>query len=102
MNSSTSHEQPRAVSTVVAGTTRGEVPIDETWDLGDLYRDDAAWAQATAVLADQIPELGALQASVGRTAEDLLAALTANRHPRTSWRRPDHLGDVRVDDAGDV
>ena len=55
--------------------TRTEVPTLDTWDLTPLYPDVAAWqAELDAVRAD-FPKFADFRGRLGRTAQDLLAAL---------------------------
>jgi oligoendopeptidase F len=60
-----SHKVPR----------RAEVPVENTWDLTLMYASDAAWEQETAALDSMIPDMAALQGTVGQSAAALLRAL---------------------------
>src|SRR5262245_52089722 len=54
---------------------RDEVPVEHTWDLALMYASDAVWGQATAALEAMIPEISALEGTVGQSAATLLRAL---------------------------
>jgi oligoendopeptidase F len=60
-----SHKVPR----------RAEVLVENTWDLTLMYASDAAWEQETAALDGMIPDMAALQGTVGQSAAALLRAL---------------------------
>jgi oligoendopeptidase F len=59
------------------GLSRDEVPLAETWDLTDVFVDDAAWRQAKDAVAARIPALAQLETRFGRSPADMLAVLTA-------------------------
>jgi oligoendopeptidase F len=54
---------------------RDEIPVENTWDLTLMYADDAAWEQAVARLEGMIPEIAAIQGTIGQGAGALLKAL---------------------------
>jgi len=54
---------------------RKEIATDMTWDLSDLYADDAAWEQAKDRLSENISTLQGLRGTLGRSGRDLLNAL---------------------------
>ncbi|MBN2357983.1 MAG: oligoendopeptidase F [Deltaproteobacteria bacterium] len=66
-----------ATPTVAAELTRDKVPVEETWNLADLYPDDAAWKKAKEASARRIPDLKKMEATSGRSAADLLRTLNA-------------------------
>ena len=55
---------------------RDEVPVKDTWDLTKIYADTAAWEQDVARLEGLLPEVAALQGTIGEGADKLLQALT--------------------------
>ena len=55
---------------------RDEVPVKDTWDLTKIYADTAAWEQDVARLEGLLPEVAALQGTIGQGADKLLQALT--------------------------
>src|SRR3989304_1888300 len=64
--------------TVVAvdGTrVRADVPVDDTWDLGAIYRDQAAWEADIERVRAGLPRLVAFQGTLGQNPAQLLAAL---------------------------
>lgn len=54
---------------------RDEIPIEHTWDLTTIYADDSAWEQDFTRLEQALPEVEALQGTVGNDAQSLLRAL---------------------------
>jgi oligoendopeptidase F len=54
---------------------RDEVPIEHTWNLGLMYADDATWERDVAQLEAMIPDIAALQGSIGSGAAALLRIL---------------------------
>lgn len=54
---------------------RDEVPAEYTWDLTTIYANDEAWEQAITAIEARVPEIAALQGSVGQSAATLLRAL---------------------------
>src|SRR6266487_1394958 len=55
---------------------RDQVPAEYTWDLTTIYADIAAWDQDVARLDQMLPEVTALQGTIGQGADQLLRALT--------------------------
>jgi oligoendopeptidase F len=55
---------------------RDQVPAEHTWDLTTIYADIAAWDQDVARLDQMLPEVAALQGTIGQGADQLLRALT--------------------------
>ncbi len=55
---------------------RDEVAVNDTWDLTKIYADTAAWEQDVARLEGLLPEVAALQGTIGEGADKLLQALT--------------------------
>ena len=64
------------VATATAGE-RNEIPAKLTWNLADLYADEAAWTAAKTDLTKRIPDLGRYQGHLGESAAKLLEAFTA-------------------------
>jgi oligoendopeptidase F len=56
---------------------RSDVPVDQTWDLTDLFPDREAWLRACDDVRQQIPKVTAHERRVGESAGRLLEALTA-------------------------
>lgn len=54
---------------------RSEIPVQYTWDLTDLFPDNAAWEQAFTEVEALIPRLAAFEGRLGNSVEDLLACL---------------------------
>jgi len=86
-----------ATEAVAADLTRDKVPVDETWNLADLYRDDAAWKQAKDACAKRIPELKKLETGFGKSAPDLLKALTAIDDARKELERVEIYANLKSD-----
>ncbi|HLO02685.1 MAG TPA: oligoendopeptidase F [Symbiobacteriaceae bacterium] len=55
---------------------RHEVPVQETWNLTDLYQNDAEWEGARQALTAQIPQVTAFKGRLGESAATLLAAIS--------------------------
>jgi oligoendopeptidase F len=56
---------------------RAEVPVDQTWNLNDLFADDAAWAAECRAVDEARQAMAAWQGQLGRDAATLLAGLVA-------------------------
>ncbi len=61
----------------VRAAERSEIPTQYTWNLADLYANEAAWVAAKAKIAAQIPDLGRYQGHLGDSAAMLHEALAA-------------------------
>lgn len=57
--------------------TRAEVPLESTWDLSDLFADEAAWEAAVEDVDEARAALAAHQGRLGGSAAALLAGLEA-------------------------
>jgi oligoendopeptidase F len=55
---------------------RDEVPVQDTWDLTKIYADTEAWERDVAKLEGWLPEVAAVQGTIGQGADKLLHALT--------------------------
>jgi len=56
---------------------RDDVPVDSTWDLADLFTDEAAWSSACQAVDQAREALGRFEGRLGDDAATLLAALNA-------------------------
>ena len=65
------------LATPVRAAERSEIPTQYTWNLADLYADEAAWMAAKTKLASRIPELGRYRGHLGDSAAKLHEALAA-------------------------
>lgn len=54
---------------------REEIPTEYTWDLTTIYPNDEAWEQNIADLEGMLPNVAALQNTIGQSAQALLRAL---------------------------
>jgi oligoendopeptidase F len=54
---------------------RAEVPAEYTWDLTTVYATDAAWGEVVAWIEAQLPQIAALQGTLGQGASSLVRAL---------------------------
>jgi oligoendopeptidase F len=54
---------------------RDEVPVEDTWDLTNIYADTEAWEGDVARLEGMLPEAAALEGTIGQGADKLLRAL---------------------------
>jgi len=59
----------------VGALERAEVPDKYKWNLGDLYPSEAAWTKAKDALAKRVPEMAKHKGRLGKSANDLRAAL---------------------------
>ena len=55
---------------------RNEIPVEDTWNLTDLYPSDEAWEQEAATLEDDSKVLAGFAGTLGSSAEVLLDYLT--------------------------
>jgi len=55
---------------------RAEIPVEYTWDLATVYPNTDAWDQDVARLESMLPDVTALQGTLGQGASVLLQALT--------------------------
>jgi oligoendopeptidase F len=60
----------------VGGAERKDVPDKYKWNLADLYPSEAAWTQAKEAVAKRLPELAKSKGRLGKSPQELLAALT--------------------------
>lgn len=60
---------------VAGGPARADTAVDETWELGDLYRDADAWEAAFAELGKEIPALADCRGRLGADAQALAGCL---------------------------
>jgi oligoendopeptidase F len=65
-----------ALGSVARGIERSEVPEKYTWDLRDLYPNEAAWTAAKDALVARVPGLARFQGHLGDSADSLFAALS--------------------------
>jgi len=56
---------------------RSEVPAELTWDLTDIYPNDAAWEEALAAAPERVKAVTKHQGKLGDNAQTLLACLEA-------------------------
>lgn len=56
---------------------RADVPIDATWDLSDLFVDEAAWETECQAVDEAREALGSFQGTLSRSAATLLSCLDA-------------------------
>ncbi|MBN2092765.1 oligoendopeptidase F [candidate division KSB1 bacterium] len=57
---------------------RADVPVEDTWNLKDLYESDTAWEAAKNEVAAQFPKVAAFKGKLGASAKELLACLQLN------------------------
>ena len=67
------------------------------WNLSTLYADDAAWDAARVKLLAQLPQLKALQGTLGNSASSLLAALTLFSNTQRELNRLDTYASLKAD-----
>ena len=65
------------VLAVAADTEKSSVPPSYMWDLGDLYASPAAWTAAQKDTLDKVNKLDSYKGTLGKSAADMLAALSA-------------------------
>ena len=54
---------------------RAEVPAEYTWDLTTVYATDTAWGEGVAWIEATLPQIAALQGTLGQGASSLVRAL---------------------------
>ncbi len=57
---------------------RSEVPVEDTWNLSDIFADDGLWQEALEELRGFVPQLEAFRGHLGDSAESLLGYLRLN------------------------
>lgn len=62
---------------MAATPSRADVPVETTWDLGDLFADETAWNAAFDAVDADCRALGAFAGRAGQDAATLLACLEA-------------------------
>lgn len=80
--------------------TRAQVPVEATWDLSDLYPDEAAWEAAFDAVDAARLALAGYQGGLGQGATTLLAALQAHEALAVQMARVSTYADLR--NAGDA
>lgn len=75
--------------------SRAEVPVETTWDLDDLFPDDATWAAEVQAIDDARQALAAYQGRLGQDAATLLACLNAVEAAQVRLMRVDTFAHLR-------
>ncbi|HZS85857.1 MAG TPA: oligoendopeptidase F, partial [Chloroflexota bacterium] len=75
---------------------RDQVPLDQTWDLGDLYATDEAWAADYQRVGDDIADVTAYRGRLSTGAAALLACLLARDALRERLGRVDAYAQLRL------
>ncbi len=75
-------------SGAAAVRTRDQVPVEYTWNLNDLYPDDAAWEADFARAQEMVRQSREMQGRAAQSGPDLLAVL---RHRDQTYLRVDRL-----------
>ncbi|MBC2194939.1 oligoendopeptidase F [Listeria booriae] len=60
---------------IAALPTREEVPVNATWDLTTIFKDDEAWESEFTLLKDEIKVAQTFQGKLGESSDTLLKAL---------------------------
>ncbi len=86
-------------ATATSASTRTGTAADPpaTWNLQPLYADDAAWDAARQKLLAQIPQLAALQGTLGTSAASLLHAMTTISDTERALRRLETYSQLKSD-----
>lgn len=79
---------------------RSELPVEFTWDLTVVYKNDAAWEREVAEAEEKKPELEALQGTVSRSAASLLHALEVTERAAMKIERVYLYARMRKDSDG--
>ena len=66
---------------------REEIPVEDTWDLSDLYPSDEAWEQELATLSEEQALLSGFAGKLGTSAEDLFGYLSNTERVDTKVMR---------------
>src|SRR5690348_5294862 len=64
-----------SITAVAQERDRAKIPEKFKWDLGDIYRNDAAWRAAKDKLAADVPSLGSYKGKLTASATALADAL---------------------------
>jgi oligoendopeptidase F len=75
--------------------SRAEVPVETTWDLSDLFVDDAAWDAEVQAVDDAGQALAAYQGRLGDSAATLLQCLDAMESVQVRLMRVDTFAHLR-------
>lgn len=75
---------------------RDQVPLDQTWDLGDLYQTDEEWAADYQRVGDDIADVTAYRGRLSTGAATLLACLQARDALRERLGRVDAYAQLRL------
>ena len=82
---------------------RSDVPLDETWDLTDLFADRDAWHHASQSVRSDLPTLSGFRGRVAAGPEVLQAALEADQQLQIRLRRVVAYAVLRLSvDQGDA
>ena len=82
---------------------RGEVPVDDTWDLTPLFPDDAAWESEFMDLASRYEGIHALKGTLGNSAGELAAVLNLESSLDRSTERLAQYAGLRLsEDSSDA
>lgn len=79
---------------------RSDVPVEFTWDLTQVYEDDATWELALAEVEGMKPALAELQGTVSQSAASLLHALELTEHVGMMTQRVYLYARMRKDGDG--
>ncbi len=55
--------------------TRSEIPVEQTWDLESIFASDQLWEDSFTQVGQQLPQLRALQGTLGQSGSALNSAL---------------------------
>ncbi len=74
---------------------RGEIAVEDTWDLSLLFPHDAAWETALKELIEQTPKISAFQGTLTTSSASLLEALEFVKQLELSLERIYHFASLR-------
>ena len=81
----------------IASTTGTTVNPPALWDLAKLYADDAAWETSRQKVVAQLPQLKALQGTLGTSAASLLHAMQSISDVNREIARLDVYASLKAD-----
>ncbi|WZY01376.1 oligoendopeptidase F [Bacillus sp. FSL W7-1360] len=81
-------------------TQRTNVPLEQTWDLSDLFKDDHKWEQALQSLAQDVHQLSINQGTLDQGAETLLSVLQTAETILEKYVLVSHYSSLRLSEDG--
>lgn len=100
MKTPTIYHKEEADPAVRPVPTRAEMPAADTWDLTLLYPDVEAWRREFDVVRERYPQLVDFKGTLGRSADDLCAALEFDKTLNLQIERLYHYAMLQASEDG--